>query len=261
MGKRPVTVALLRTTEQMLNYEEDNDHLVMWAAVLTAFHFMMRSSEYLAKLTGGRFDMDKVLRRGDVRFFAGGKQIYRAFERADEVRIVFGRSKTTEGGEVRPQFRAPGHKLCVVEALAKLCNGLDMSKREEPLFAWRADSRRAGEGARYCDMMKLLKVAGEKTGLPKTDMGSHSLRRGGACFYLLAGLTLQEVKAYGRWAADSSLRLYVEGSVGNVMQGMAAKGLAGQRDPELLRKEAPRTRDLQVFRAKQRIAKELQRQP
>ncbi len=56
---------------------------MMWAAhaVLTAFHFMMRSAEYLAKLTLGRFDMEKVLRLCDVRFYLKGKRLYSQFWR------------------------------------------------------------------------------------------------------------------------------------------------------------------------------------
>ena len=254
-GKHPVHMGMLKMIDTMLDWADSDDDLVMWVAVLTAFHFMMRSAEYLAKLVAGRFDMSRVLRRGDVRFFINGQRITTRLWRATEVQIVFGRSKTTEGGEVRSHTAVPGSKFCVVAALAMLCDRLDMSAKEEPLFKWLSGSRRKGEGARYPDMMALLKKAGENIGLDQKDVGTHSLRRGGAQTYLLAGATLHACQVWGRWKSESSLRRYVEGTVGNLMAGFAAKVIRGEEDPTLLKKEPPRPRDVMLFRAKQRLNK------
>ena len=66
---------------------------------MTSWHFMMRSAEYCAKLAKGAFDTDKVLRKKDVKFFIKGQPTLN-FARADEVRVTFGKTKTTGGGEV-----------------------------------------------------------------------------------------------------------------------------------------------------------------
>ena len=58
--------------ENMLRYDTDDDDLVLWAAALCAWHFMMRSAEYTAKRSNGRFDLDKVIRVCDVEFFCQG---------------------------------------------------------------------------------------------------------------------------------------------------------------------------------------------
>jgi len=60
-GKKPVDRAILLILEKMLHYHTSDDDLTLWAATLTAWHFMMRSSEHTAKRTGGKFDMDRVM--------------------------------------------------------------------------------------------------------------------------------------------------------------------------------------------------------
>ena len=71
-GKKPVDRALLLVLEKMLRYDQDDDDLVLWASTLTAWHFMMRSAEYAAKRTGGKFDLDRVVRVCDVSFYYQG---------------------------------------------------------------------------------------------------------------------------------------------------------------------------------------------
>ena len=51
-GKCPVTRAMLLYMEQALNHWMDEDDLRLWAAILLAFHFMLRSMDYCAKLAG-----------------------------------------------------------------------------------------------------------------------------------------------------------------------------------------------------------------
>jgi hypothetical protein len=130
-----------------------------------------------------------------------------------------------------------------------------MSQKNEALFRWFPDSKRGGEGMRYSDMMALLKKAGENLEIEQKNVGTHSLRRGGAQAYLLAGATLQQVQFWGRWKSDTSMRLYVEGTVGATLRGLAARVIRGEEDPTLLRLEAPRPRDMQIFRAKKRLEK------
>ena len=66
--------------------------------------------------------------------------------------------------------------------------------------------------------MNLLKKAAEKCGRDTTKYGTHSLRRGGAAAYLLAGKGLSDVALYGRWADMNSCRLYVEPSITHLMR-------------------------------------------
>ena len=57
-GKCPVMRAVLLMIERMLDYKMDKDDLRMWASILMAFHFMLWSMDYCAKLSQRKFDMD-----------------------------------------------------------------------------------------------------------------------------------------------------------------------------------------------------------
>ena len=96
-GKLPVTRAMMLAICEHLAWAEDSEALTEWAALLTAWHFMMRSSEYCAKLGQGRFDLDYVVRMCDVVFLRRGVVITEDLQSADEVRITFGKQKASAG--------------------------------------------------------------------------------------------------------------------------------------------------------------------
>ena len=221
----------------------------------------MRSAEYCAKLSRGRFDMDRVLRVKDVRFYIKGREIKCSndFNKADEARITFGKTKTTEGGEVRGHF-ATKHACCVVKALAKMLQERDTSDGDAPLFAWPAGSGMRGEGVRYIDMVDLIKSAATACGLEASEYSSHSQRRGGASAMLLSGaMTMEECRIYGRWRSLSSLKLYIEPALGALARGSQDRFLLDAKtskrlmsatvNHELLQVEPPRERDFMRMRA------------
>ena len=86
-GKSPATRAMLFALCKELDWETDLDDLIQYAAVLTAFHFMLRSAQYSARLKNGKFDLDRVSRLMDVRFYVQGVQIYSKFHLAEEVEV------------------------------------------------------------------------------------------------------------------------------------------------------------------------------
>ena len=110
-GKKLITLALLRTMVDLLD-EEDDSELVLMTALVSAWHFMLRSAEYTARLGGDNFDTDRVLLWKDVKFLLQGMELKVDFHRADEVRITFGKTKTTDGGEVR-SLKATQDPCCV----------------------------------------------------------------------------------------------------------------------------------------------------
>lgn len=256
-AKSPVTHAMLLAMERMLPHKTDEDALRMWAAVLTAFHFMLRSMDYCAKLEYGRFDLDNVLRIRDVTFKKNGKRMHSRFSEADEVILVLGRGKTTGGGEIRGHSRSSESRLCVVQVLGRMFETLDRSQPDRPLFAWKADSRKAGEGVRYTDVMNLLKQAAEVCGRDTKEFGTHSLRRGGASCYLLAGKLLDEVALFGRWADTRSMRSYVEPSAGFMMRGAQDKVNRGEEEPNCVLRRPQRARAVQMRRAARKVAEDI----
>ena len=174
--------------------------------------------------------------------------------RADEVVLVLGKTKTSAGGEVRSHMACP-HRLCVVKALARLCSKLDMTQSEKPLFAWKQGSRRAGEGARYCDAMKMLKAAAESCGRKAADYGTHSLRRGGACQYLMAGASFSDTKMFGRWRSDAAAWGYMESKAGLLMRGLESAVCQGEERVRLMQREEPSREHLRKLRLRQQLKK------
>lgn len=255
--KHMVTVAMLHVIQSLLDLNTDHG-ILTWAAVLTAFHFMMRSSEYLAKLQGGAFDLDRVIRVMDIAFFKNGR-ITEDYTKADEVRVTFGKSKTTGGGEVRAQIICDS-SLCVVRVLASLFSRMAFQDRTRPLFAWlpHMAAKSKGHGLRYCDMMSLLKRSALLCGHKAADFGTHSLRRGGGGAYLAAGATLEQVTFHGRWAPGSQAAVgYVAPGAVALLCGFQGAVLRGQQDARVLLQQAPRPRQVRDFQMAQAFKKHL----
>jgi hypothetical protein len=259
-GKSPATRAMLFALCKELNWETDLDDLVQYAAVLTAFHFMLRSAEYSARLKSGKFDLDRVIRLMDVRFYVKGVQIYSKFHLADEVEITLGKQKASDGGEKRRHTASKTNQdLCVVRILALLVTKKGSAARHLPLFTWARGSKRAGDGLRYHDSRMLAQKAAELCGRDTRAYATHSWRRGGASSYLLAGCSLQAVQLYGRWALLSSLKLYVEPVLGQLLGGAQEKVLSGHEEVKMVDRPEPRPRIFNMHRAKeavQRLARE-----
>ena len=255
-GKSPVTRAMLFALCKELDWETDPDDLVKYAAALVAFHFMLRSAEYCARLTGGRFDLDRIIRLMDVTFFLKGVEIFTHLECADEVEVTLGKQKCSTGGERRRHSASLScPDLCVVRILAMLVTKKGRSARHLPLFTWVRGSTHPGDGVRYHDMRKLAQRAAELCGRCTKDYATHSWRRGGASAYILAGCSLQSIQLYGRWALLSSLKLYVEPVVGQMMKGAQERVLMGIEEVRIVNKPEPRPRAFNMHRAKTAVRK------
>ena len=64
-----------------------------------AFHFMLRSMDYCAKLEGGKFDLDNVLRVCDLIFKRSSKVIRNNYRQADEMGLFSMAEKNGNGGK------------------------------------------------------------------------------------------------------------------------------------------------------------------
>ena len=184
---------------------------------------MMRSSGYCTKLAQGRFEMDYMVPMCNVVFLRKGKVITDQLHSADEVQIAFEKQKSSAGGEVRPHSASSVlTDLCVVRVLAALVTKKGGQFTKSSLFAWARGSTRFGEDVTYARVMKLVRVGAELCGRNTKEYGTHSLRRGGANEYFLAGMSLSSYQLFGRWASIQSVKLYtgeLEG-VSQVMRGM-----------------------------------------
>ena len=61
----------------------------------------------------------------------------------------------------------------------------------------------------YATFLHWLRKVTVSLGFAAIDFTTHNLRRGGATALALAGKSIPEIKNYGRWASESSCKLYV----------------------------------------------------
>ena len=78
-----------------------------------------------------------------------------------------------------------------------------------------------------------MKDAAEACGRDTSKYGSHSLRRGGACAYLLAGVDVHMIAIWGRWADVKTDHLYIEPAVASLMKGAQGKVNNSEVEPNL----------------------------
>ena len=116
--KYPVTVEMLRWLKRRLD-TGTLDGVATWAAIVTAFFFMLRASEYLAD-PGRPWRDSRVLFGRDVTPRKGGEAA-KTFMGADEVIIFIKGSKTDQYnfGCCRNHYTT-GNDLCPVRALEAL---------------------------------------------------------------------------------------------------------------------------------------------
>ena len=92
--------------------------------------------DYCARLEGGKFNLDNVLRECDLIFKKNGQVLKSRFSQADEMLAILGCGKCTEGGEVRSQHRSTVTDLCVVQTMGRLYEKMQKGDRTRPLFTW-----------------------------------------------------------------------------------------------------------------------------
>ena len=186
----------------MLDVEGNADHTVLVGAVTLAFFFLLRGGEYLCH-DGGDFDRNKALRGADITFWKDGKTVKWGRD-APEVSIRLRSSKADifNAGASRNHFRS-GSKLCAVEALARIQERFperfgDGEEAMLPLF-------RLSDGSPVLRSMvqDLIQQAAVAVGLPPARYATHSLRIGGACALLHAGMSVELIQRWGRWASQA----------------------------------------------------------
>ena len=117
--KKPVTVAMINTIRDALSPQSRREGALAWAAVLLAFMFLLRASEYVGETAGGTPLGPRGLRGRDVVARQQGR-VVGDFADADEIVLTIRGSKTDKynRGETRNHFKTENPDLCVVTALA-----------------------------------------------------------------------------------------------------------------------------------------------
>ena len=183
---------------------------MFWAAVLAACFFLLRVSEYTCPDQAGTDD-GKGLRGIDITFRRRGVMAMIGDGRGevDEVAICTRGSKTDQlnRGEYRNHFRTGNEDyektgLCVVRALenfAKLApERFAGSARHEHLFRWSN-----GHYLSRQQIQTLVASAAVAEGMSPDDLGTHSLRIGGASALWARYRDTALVQRWRRWKSDA----------------------------------------------------------
>ena len=202
--KYPVLPAMLLWIRRHLNSSESidkADRVIIWAAIMVGFFFLLRASEFLVTM-GRTWGTSRTLKGTDVEARKNNNQVTN-FHQAEEIVIYLKGSKTDQynQGTVRNQFRS-GNELCVVAALADY-----QSMKPERFAGAEADlplfRLECGKPLQRTDIQSLIQLAAVADGQSTTRYGSHSLRIGGATAMYQATKDLDSVKRYGGWNSDA----------------------------------------------------------
>ena len=193
--RMPVTPDMLKWLGNHLSFGRTEEASLLWAALVLGFFFLLRASEYLDV---GYQDPRRGLRGSDITLKLNGKALgLDRISEADEVTLLVRGSKTDiyNRGQVRNHF-CTEHEVCAVKALIQLY--LHFPEAEELLFRTRDD-----KPVPRAAIQALIERAAKGLNLPEGDLGTHSLRFGGASALWAQYQDTSLVKRWGRWASDS----------------------------------------------------------
>ena len=174
------------------------DKAVLWFGLMIAFFFMLRASEYLVQ--NRSWSEERVLHGEDVTLRKGTEEAQKVSE-ATEIVVHLKGSKTDQlnVGTTRNQYKTD-EELCPGTA----CQQLFMEFRERfrgeeakwPLMRWSS-----GKSVRREDIQRVLELAALAARRCPSEVGSHSLRIGGATAMCHSTNDLARVRRFGRWAS------------------------------------------------------------
>ena len=174
-----------------------------------------------------------ILLRSSVTFRREGR-VCEWYEKPDEVELFIRGSKTDQEmqGCVRSHFRS-GSELCPVDALVmwfRLTEGCKVPA-SAPLFSVPLGKTDNWKVITRADVSDLIKRAAVDCGIPKSLIGTHSIRISGATHLLLCGCHPSVVQIIGRWKSNCFLRYQRYQS--ELMHGVSSHMVGSKFDPRL----------------------------
>lgn len=200
--RMPVTPDMLKWLGEHLQYGKSQEASLLWGALTLGFFFLLRASEYLDV---GYQDSKRGLRGSDVTLKLHGKALgLDRISNADEVILLVRGSKTDiyNRGQMRDHFKT-SEKVCAVKAMVQLFHHFPQryqggSESEEFLFRTQDD-----KPIPRAAIQAMIERAAKGLNLPGGELGTHSLRFGGASALWAQYQDTALVKRWGRWASDS----------------------------------------------------------
>lgn len=190
--KLPINPEDLLRIHGLLNLQQAEDGQ-FWAAILCCFYGLLRISNVTTNSMYNKANNSNqlALKRGD--FSVSSKGIV----------LNIKRTKTIQCQERVLQVPLPylgNHPLCPASALLSFLRLAGPLPHDLPLFSYSnsGNIHTLTQEQVRTKLQRLLTVVG----LPASQYGTHSLRRGGATWLILCGVPLSVVKALGDWKSD-----------------------------------------------------------
>lgn len=198
------------------------DAVMVQAALVTAWFFMLRAKEYS---DSNGVDDEMVLRGCDLRFSKDGRK--EDGEEANEVTMQFRKTKNDQlaFGESKTLKATGREHVCPVQALLRMKQIWQRRFKEghpesqRPLFRWAS-----GVVLKRVEIQHFLQQSARGVGLPPERFMSHSLRIGGATALYQSTGEIELVKRMGRWNSAAVQRYLHDGgeTLPKVSQKMAS---------------------------------------
>ncbi len=173
----------------------------------------MRSCEYL-KVPSQEDRKTKLLKLRNIRFFKKGKELphsHPSLESAEIVAITFEDQKNREKFETVHLSKSDDSLLCPVKAWAatvKRIHNYPGSTRNTPVNTFLIGKKFYQFSSKdACDSLRSEagKIGEKILGFKKEDIGTHSVRAGGAMAMYLARIQVYTIQLIGRWKSDAFL--------------------------------------------------------
>jgi len=196
--KFPITMDIIRCAVGRLNLDEWDD-LVTALAMLTMFLFLLRAREALCK--GHLPDEEQCLRVHQFVFCSEGTDVeVNDVQKADEIVLLQGRSKTDQAGHGRvANVNEANDPLCLVGLFkrAATMNPSHFQRGDRYMF-----TLRDGSTLKYSAVLVRIRQAAVELGIPPEALSIISFRSGGATAMWNCGFSVDQIKRRGRWASE-----------------------------------------------------------
>lgn len=185
------------------------DDLILVTAISTAFHFLLRSSEYLRK--GASPDPEKCLRVEHIVCPINGEDesAPQGVLCTEVVMFMPGAKNDWMGQGTSANIYADedGHPLCVVK-LFNLMRSAKPSHLSTGNSGTHVFTLTSGKVLHRDKVEAKLRQAAQQLHVPAAMVSTHSLRAGGATAMWAAGYSVEEIQRRGRWASQC-FRIYI----------------------------------------------------
>jgi len=236
----PTTLKQVATPVKIPNFiyestRESEDHRVQAVGELTliAFYFLLRVREYTHHGKGIR--RTQQFRICDMKFFANGKEIkpqmlHNHAESINLVSLTIDNQKNGNRGQTLSHHALKkGNICCPIRALVSRTIDLirDGANPKTLICAFRECKSMAWQHVRSLDIVKAVQdavkiLSTDDDGFDLAQVGSHSLRAGGAMALYITKHSTIEIQRAGRWTSTTFME-YIHGQLDVVSKGLSQK--------------------------------------